>query len=273
METASYETLDIRDCCYAHWILSEVKRGEVAASTRGFSERALPGVVMIHPPGISFSEFAVNPGTHHWLACSASLGATAHQGFFQANPFPLAISLGRNVDDYEQIFECLETGWNSDAPGREMRCMGLFSQLLALLVDVWSEAGSPERPKELSPPEERFAEIIHFMEANLDRKITREQLADLACLHPNSLDRAFRSQFSMPPMQLLQTLRLTRVRNLLETTNETLDSIAISAGLSDASRLSHLFRDKFGVSPGAFREGVRATKRDYLSQFATRKNS
>jgi transcriptional regulator GlxA family with amidase domain len=45
-------------------------------------------------------------------------------------------------------------------------------------------------------------------------------------------------------------MRLSEVRRRLETTDETLETIARYVGLTDATHLSRLFRARFGMAPG-----------------------
>ena len=137
------------------------------------------------------------------------------------------------------------------------------------MVDDWRAAGAVPRPPSLETPADRFAGLVHFMTEHLSERIGRDDLAARACLHPGSLNRAFRLAYGVPPMRLLRDLRLTRARQLLETTDDTLDVVAARCGFEDAAYFSRAFHARYGLPPGrhrqAVREGVKSAASRYFS--------
>jgi AraC-like DNA-binding protein len=61
-------------------------------------------------------------------------------------------------------------------------------------------------------------------------------------------------------MGMLRDMRLKRSKQLLEQTEETLESIAAQCGLTDASYLCKQFKRQYGMLPGEFKEAVRRTQ-------------
>src|SRR5690348_3342467 len=68
---SAYTSLRLIDMVHPHWIISHVRQGEVATTTRGVEAQAPVGFVMVHPPGLPFCELASQSGMHEWLAFEA----------------------------------------------------------------------------------------------------------------------------------------------------------------------------------------------------------
>ena len=68
-----------------------------------------------------------------------------------------------------------------------------------------------------------------------------------------TLELRFRAETGTTPGRALADERLRRARELLRTTSMTQDEVAAACGFCDASHMGHLFRDRFGVAPSAFR--------------------
>jgi AraC-like DNA-binding protein len=265
VQTAPYRSLDIRGMVYPQWIASHVLQGEVITETAGVRSSVYTGDVMIHPPDIPFAESAMGAGVHQWFLFTASDPETPALGLFHRYRLPPVLPLGRFRPTYITLFEQLEQEWNRPpTPFQALNASAIAVQLLTLLWEAWQDSGLPEREGVLHRGQERFAEILAFMERNLTERVSRDDLAKKAFLHPGSFDRAFRAVYGVPPMRMLQEMRLNRSKHLLETTGETLESIGRACGMGDAPRFSRLFRARFGVAPGAYRERVKQTKQSYI---------
>lgn len=262
VETTSYQTLRVVDMERSHWIVSHVLRGAVETHCQGEAARVKSGDVMIHPPDLPFSEYAVGAGTHQWMAFD--LVVSPHVDLFHLHPVPLVVSLV-SVPVFTHTFDLLSQVWAQPAsPLRDLRAFGLTVELLSLVLDSWQAAGSVVRAPALQSTRARFLPILLYMRDHLDQKLSRNDLAEQACLHPGYFDRAFRATYGTPPMRMLRNLRLRRAQLLLETTNETLHSIALACGLGDATHLSRVFRERFGKTPGQHRESVKTTREGYI---------
>ena len=70
-------------------------------------------------------------------------------------------------------------------------------------------------------------------------------------------------------MRMLRDLRLRRARTLLESTDDTLDSIAAACGLGDAAAFSRAFKAHYGLAPGAHRRDARQARQSVLTATAS----
>ena len=98
------------------------------------------------------------------------------------------------------------------------------------------------------------------MQAHLQEKLTRDDLARLAHLHPGYFDRAWRAAYGTSPLALLRDMRLRHARSLLERTDHTLDHVAQQCGMGEATHFSRVFRAHVGQSPGQYRQSARTAR-------------
>lgn len=95
--------------------------------------------------------------------------------------------------------------------------------------------------------------VMHWMEDRLDQDLTLADIADQAATSVRSLNRRFREQTGTTPLQWLIRRRLLRARELLETTELSVEEIAPRAGFGTAIALRQHFRRTLGTTPVAYR--------------------
>ena len=92
------------------------------------------------------------------------------------------------------------------------------------------------------------------MDGHYAKPITVQDVADFVGLSRSQLFRVFMTCEGTPPKEVLTALRLRHACRLLIDTDMPTDEIARQVGLTSAQRLGVLFREKLGVSPGAYRK-------------------
>lgn len=93
-------------------------------------------------------------------------------------------------------------------------------------------------------------------------------MVELSGLPERSFKRRFAKATGLSPLAYVQTLRLEEAKHMLETTNESIEAIAIQVGYEDASYFSRLFRRRVGVTPAQYRKrfgGLRRTLEQHTS--------
>jgi AraC family transcriptional regulator len=80
------------------------------------------------------------------------------------------------------------------------------------------------------------------------------KLASSVGVHPVHLAREFRRHFRCSVGDYIRRLRIDFVRRSLLETDAPLSEVALSAGFSDQSHLTRVFREAMGVPPGQFRK-------------------
>jgi AraC family transcriptional regulator len=97
----------------------------------------------------------------------------------------------------------------------------------------------------------RVVDVLH--ETPGDARTSMDDLADVAGVHPVHVARGFRKRFGCTVAGYVRVLRVRRACDTLANTELPLSTIAQSAGFSDQSHFTRVFRSTMGMSPGAYR--------------------
>ena len=85
---------------------------------------------------------------------------------------------------------------------------------------------------------------------------TVDSLADVAIMSRSVFAERFRATFGFTPINFLHDVRLRRAAELLRQRGKTsIEQVAHRVGFNSRSHFSRAFKDHFGLSPAAFREG------------------
>jgi AraC-like DNA-binding protein len=103
----------------------------------------------------------------------------------------------------------------------------------------------------LSPPQVR--RVKAFMQDNLAREITVQELADLVSRSRFHFCRAFRQTTGYTPHQALIHLRLQRACELLSDRTLSVTDVALAVGYQSSSAFALAFRRGIGETPSAYR--------------------
>lgn len=254
----AYSRLAMDNRSFPNWIISYVKSGNVTTGTGGEAHPVRAGEVMLHPPQLPFSEHAEGAGIHLWM--QVSILCSHHFDLLMLYRVSPVIAIP-DPARFEAVFMKLLSEWdNRELSFRDLKLTTSMLQLTEMILAGWEKAGHPERSSAYSSSGDRFARLIGQMSLRLGEKLSREELASHICLNANYLDRAFQRQFGLTPIQMLRDMRLKRAKQLLEMSDETLETIAARCGLSDASYLCKQFKKEFGILPGEYRESVKFMK-------------
>ncbi|MBL0937106.1 MAG: helix-turn-helix domain-containing protein [Rhizobiaceae bacterium] len=98
-----------------------------------------------------------------------------------------------------------------------------------------------------------FADLIGWIQANLDTPLDIPSLADRAGLSERTFHRKFAAATGQSPARFVETARLDAARMLLSR-GLSLKSVAAQVGLFPAARFSEVFERRFGVAPRLFRD-------------------
>lgn len=98
----------------------------------------------------------------------------------------------------------------------------------------------------------RIDRAVEFFHAHLDREIRLPELAETLGCTQFHLIRLFRTHKGMTPHAFLLQLRLERARRLLSRGMAAAEA-AFAAGFSDQSHLTRRFKQRYGLTPSAYR--------------------
>ncbi len=261
VQEASYDQIDLRDLTYPYWVMSFIVEGDVEVIDGSKLQRASSGQLMLHAPGVPFSERATCPGTHRWMLIEVT---NRYQlDLFRLYPLGEVISI-HEPELYTQLFTKLLDAWSRwQSPFRDLELSGVGLQIIHHVLDSWDKSGRQQRSSLERKGDDRLNAVVFHLQQNASEKITREMLANLVHLNPNYLDKIFTERFGMRPMEMLRELRLKLAKRMLENSSDSLATIAAACGLGDAPYLTHQFNKRYGINPGQYREQVRRTYQNY----------
>lgn len=125
----------------------------------------------------------------------------------------------------------------------------------SMLIDVSQTSQIPYIP--LLAQQNHSDSVVHraqqWLQSNMDREFRMSDLADTLGISDRTLIRRFKSALDRTPLTYLQDLRLESARALLETSALSVEDIVAQVGYGDTSSFSRLFRQRIGMSPGAYR--------------------
>lgn len=105
-----------------------------------------------------------------------------------------------------------------------------------------------------------LADLLPWIVQRLDQPLTVEDLARQANMSSRHLARNFHAVTGTTPLQWLLTQRIGRARELLESTDDGIDTVASAAGMGTAATLRRHFQRAVGVAPDAYRRTFRTAR-------------
>ena len=102
--------------------------------------------------------------------------------------------------------------------------------------------------------DQKLAEVLYYLEANLEEKVTLNTLANIAGLSAYHFLRWFRAMKGITPMQYVNLRRIEKAQEALATGTPLIE-VAHSLGFYDQSHFHRFFSRYVGVTPGAFLRG------------------
>jgi len=155
------------------------------------------------------------------------------------------LSLGPLGGDIPWLAARLHREYRDKAPHSSLAIEGLILEMLAALLRN-SKIIDNQQPGWLS----KVRDILH---AEYARNISLSRIADEVGIHPYDLSKLFRKFQNQTVAEYIQDLRVKHASRQLLEPEAVLSDIALSAGFSDQSHLTRVFKRVTGLTPGAFR--------------------
>ncbi|MEV6137433.1 helix-turn-helix domain-containing protein [Nocardia sp. NPDC051990] len=127
------------------------------------------------------------------------------------------------------------------------------------VVPPWRDGGQAQYIEQPVPPSTSAgtAAARHWAVENLQLPLTIDDLAVRARMSKRTFARRFRNEVGMSPGRWLIQQRVLRARQLLESTDLTVDRIAGEVGFATGSSLRQHLHDSIGVAPLVYRRTFR----------------
>jgi AraC-like DNA-binding protein len=123
-------------------------------------------------------------------------------------------------------------------------CMTLLDEMTI------SELGNSDH----KTTEQPFADVIVFLKANMHRDISVEEMANVMKMSRSHFTRLFSNETGISPRMYLEDLRLKTAMGLLFKDQMSVKETAALCGISDVNYFCRLFKKRYGISPGRYKE-------------------
>ncbi|MDM0111244.1 helix-turn-helix domain-containing protein [Variovorax sp. J22R133] len=136
----------------------------------------------------------------------------------------------------------------------------------SMLIDVSQTSQTPYLPllANIAHTDAVVHRAQHWLQRNMSRPVRIAELAGELAVSERTLVRRFNAVLDQSPLTYLQHLRIDSARALLEASDLGIDQIAVQVGYNDPSSFSRLFRERMGLSPGAYRNRFQSLDADAL---------
>jgi transcriptional regulator GlxA family with amidase domain len=118
-----------------------------------------------------------------------------------------------------------------------------------------------ERPVPASNSDNRFSQVLDWINANLGQEHSIDSLADRAAMSRRNFTRHFRQATGMSFKQWLSGQRLAHAQRMLESGDASIEVVAMKAGFGTAISLRQHFRAALRTSPSAYRALFQSSRR------------
>lgn len=125
----------------------------------------------------------------------------------------------------------------------------LFSWIPCRLLDASDQSRRDRRSN-------RMRQITGYIDAHYTEKITLQALAEKTGVTVTYLSHFIRENLGMTFQEYLNTVRLEKSLQLLETTDMNLMDISLASGFSDIKYMTKSFVQRFGCPPREYRKGM-----------------
>lgn len=95
--------------------------------------------------------------------------------------------------------------------------------------------------------------VVDYLQRTLDSASLRSTAEHFYC-HPNSISNALKRTCGATFSEVLANLRMQRAEALLQTSGLTVQDVAAACGYRNMTHFYAVFRERFGMNPGEFRE-------------------
>ena len=122
--------------------------------------------------------------------------------------------------------------------------------IVILPMGVVARASTNQR----KTPAKLVARAREFIRENLASGFGVDDVAEHLRVSRSTLDHRFREVTGQSVREAIEAARLAKARKSLASTGKTIAEVARECGFSSATRLSHVFKQRYGHAPGAMRE-------------------
>lgn len=178
---------------------------------------------------------------------------TASIGFFEKT-YPTSHTLASQLTTLKGSLTYLDR----DSIGYEEQLHQIMRTIVLEHFDVRNEISALHALRQSTREElyRRISTAHDYLRAYYDQPIRLDEIAQIACLSPNHLLRAYAQVYGKTPHQHISEFRIHRAKQLLGNVDFSMTDIAFELGFHTPVSFSKMFKQHVGISPLQFRKKV-----------------
>lgn len=140
--------------------------------------------------------------------------------------------------------------WKRNTPADRFRAKKIFYDVIDAFYYELETKKAPDVAVDVFEKARQYLQT-HYTETN-----SVQTLADALGVARSSLHEQFKRNIGLSPQQYIMQLRLDHACSALLENHLSIDEIAACCGLRDKCYFSRVFKQKYGISPGAYRKAL-----------------
>ena len=227
-----------------HYILE--RRGLYQAGERRYRLEAGEGFLIEPNVPTFYQADQKEPWSYLWVGFGGSRAGEYLNAMGLSARHPI-FACDRDQELYSIVRDMMEH--NTFGIADDLRRNGLLGVFLSVLAQGAGVVARDEEDK----GNQYVKKAVSFIQSNYCNPIKVTDVADYVCINRSYLYTLFQNYLGMSPQQFLSTFRITKARELLDSTSYPIESIALSCGYNDALVFTKAFRAMKGMSPSQYR--------------------
>lgn len=190
-----------------------------------------------------------NPWCYVWVGFQGyrSIEFVQKMGFSKEKPI---ISVKQLEDEKECILNMLKAKRLTTVD--ELLRTGELFKLFAFIMKDNEETISPANHDYPSGTYVKYA--MDYMQEHMKEKIKIDELADTIGISRSHLSGSFKKELKMSPQEYLINLRMENAAYMLKNKAAPIQVVAAECGYEDSLSFSKIFKQKYNMSPKAYRD-------------------
>jgi len=228
-----------------------VTNGQCVINIEETEYLAGPGDWFLIPAGTIHSYYKVDgtPFQKYWMHFEIFPG----NDLFKQLNLPYHIHIGDHTK-VRQLFEAYTQATRSPHLTSYFIIKAACFELLAEYINI----AKPEEVLVENRSNQKLNDVMVYINDNLDKNLSVEELAALVYMHPNHFIRFFKEKTGYTPARFINMKKMEKAKHLLENTELSIMEIMVQMGIEDASHFSKAFKTHYSMSPRKYREFFRA---------------